>query len=115
MFPQGFYIDQFTDVITIEAFSYNAALRVFARERVQLAFLPAGSILAETQIDTLQFELYDTFEGKARQTIELIFLIIVRTPRCQAQNLKAAAFICGKSSSVDAQMDGCTLTHFLTS
>lgn len=74
----GFYIDQFSDVVTIQAFTYNAALRVFAVSKVELLFLPAGSIQAETQIDTMSFELYDSFEGKARQTIEIIFVIIVR-------------------------------------
>lgn len=75
---QGFFLDQFTDTVRLEAFTYNAALKVFAVSRVELQFQAAGTIEASTTIDTLSLELYDSFYGISRQTLEIIFVAIVR-------------------------------------
>lgn len=78
---QGFFLDEFTDIVTLQAYSYNAALKVFALSSVRLHFRPAGSIEARTRIDALDLELYGDMAGGQRMALELIFVFFVRAIR----------------------------------
>lgn len=74
---EGFFIDQNTQQIWLQAVTYNGELQYFANIDVWFTFSPGGNIDIRSNIQTVNVEMYEKGSDVARLIFELFFVIIV--------------------------------------